>query len=326
MRKEIPAGVLEMLTIPGLRPDKVLKIYKTLGITSLAELEQAAREDRIKATKGLGASLQTKILQNIAIAKSGENRLHMHRAAALLANATKSLQRAQPDLAQITIAGELRRGCELVDDLALVAQADTLEDGPTTLTTSGELKVHLTDAKHYGASLLAATGSPQHLEALAARAKAKGMTLDERGVWQGRKLVASKTEADIYKVLGLSFIEPELREGGDEITRAIKGELLRLVTDADIRGILHAHTDQSDGVDTLATMAQATRKRGYQYLVWLTIPNQPTTQADCPSKRSRCSTARLTSSIKASARNFASSRVSSPISSPTARSIIRTMC
>jgi DNA polymerase (family X) len=115
MRKDIPAGVLGMLDVPGLRPDKVLKLYEALGITSLAELEQAARDDRIKATKGLGASLQTKILQNIEIAKSGETRLHMHRAAKLLENAGERLKHAQPDLTRVSIAGDLRRGCELVE-------------------------------------------------------------------------------------------------------------------------------------------------------------------------------------------------------------------
>lgn len=84
LRREIPAGVLEMLTVPGLRPEKVLRLYKELGITSLADLEAAAKDDRIKKAKGLGASLQGKILQNLAIAKSGDGRLHLHRAAALL--------------------------------------------------------------------------------------------------------------------------------------------------------------------------------------------------------------------------------------------------
>ena len=116
MRKEMPAGVLEMLAVPGLRPDKVLKLYKTLGITSLAGLEQAAREDRIKGAKGLGGALQAKILQSLAIARSGEGCLHMHRAANLLENARASLQQAHPELKRITFAGDLRRGCELVAD------------------------------------------------------------------------------------------------------------------------------------------------------------------------------------------------------------------
>jgi DNA polymerase (family 10) len=93
-----------------------------LRITSLAELEAAAKDDRIKKSKGLGAALQTKILQNLAIAKSGEGCLHLHRAAALLDQAKTSLRTAQPELKHLTVAGDFRRGCELVRDLAIVAE------------------------------------------------------------------------------------------------------------------------------------------------------------------------------------------------------------
>jgi DNA polymerase (family 10) len=110
LRKKIPAGVLEMLTVPGLRPEQVLRLYKDLGITSFAELEAAAKDDRTKKAKGLGASLQAKILQNLAIAKSGDGRLHLHRAAALLEHAKASLQKALPILRHVTIAGDFRRG------------------------------------------------------------------------------------------------------------------------------------------------------------------------------------------------------------------------
>jgi DNA polymerase (family X) len=264
MRKEIPAGVLELLRVPGLRPEKVLKLHQALGIASLAELEQAAREGRIKATKGLGAALQTKILNNIEIAKHGERRRHMHRAAALLENAAARLKRGHPDLARIEVAGELRRGCELITTLSLVAQTD-MEESPASLTAHGDLQVHLTDRKHFGATLLRATGSDAHLAALDAIARKQGFRFDERGVWRGGRLVASHSEEDIYRALGLPFIAPELREGEDEIELARQGRLPQLVRDADIRGILHAHTDLSDGVDTLAEMAAATRKLGYQY-------------------------------------------------------------
>jgi DNA polymerase (family 10) len=100
MRKEIPAGVLEMLAIPGLRPDKVLKLHKELGIESLDALEAAVRAGRLKAVKGLGAALQTKILQNIEISRSGAGRLHMHRAALLLENAARTLRAAHPELSR----------------------------------------------------------------------------------------------------------------------------------------------------------------------------------------------------------------------------------
>lgn len=263
LRKEVPAGVLEMLTVPGLRPEKVLRLHKDLGISSLAELEAAAKEDRIKKAKGLGASLQTKILQNLAIAKSGEGRLHLHRAAALLEQAKDSLRRARPELKRPTVAGDFRRGCELVGDLAIVAEGPVGETKPVR-TGSGGLQVHVTDRKHFGAALLHATGSAEHLEQLRALAETKGMKLETDGLRKGRRLIAAKEE-DIYAALGLPFIEPELREGRGEIDRALSGQLPKLVTDTDLHGILHCHTDASDGTETLEMMAKATRRRGFQY-------------------------------------------------------------
>ncbi|WFU75481.1 DNA polymerase/3'-5' exonuclease PolX [Bradyrhizobium sp. CB2312] len=262
LRKEIPEGVLELLTVPGLRPDKVLRLYKDLGISSLAELETAARQDRIKKAKGLGAALQAKILQNLAIAKSGEGHFHLHRAAALLEHGKVSLQNARPDLKHVTFAGDFRRGCELVADLALVAEAQSAEDGQTA--DAGGLRVHLTDRKHFGAALLHATGSAEHIAQLRMLAERKGMKLDTNGLRKGRRLI-SANERDIYDALGLPFIEPELREGRGEIERASKGKLPTLVTDQDLRGILHCHTDASDGTETIETMAKATLKRGFEY-------------------------------------------------------------
>ncbi|MGY8706078.1 helix-hairpin-helix domain-containing protein [Bradyrhizobium sp. 18BD] len=263
LRQELPASVLELLNVPGLRPEKVLRLYRELGVTSLAELEQAAKEDRIRKTKGLGAALQTKILQNLSIAKSGQGRLHLHRAAALLEHAQESLRKSRPELKRLTIAGDFRRGCELVGDLAIVAEAPSSGSEPGVIDCGG-LQVQLADRKHFGAALLHATGSPAHLEQLRLLAEKKGMRLEEDGLHKGRGVVAG-TEEDIYRALGLPFIEPELREGHGEIERALKGELPKLVTDRDLRGILHCHTDASDGTETLETMAKATLKRGFEY-------------------------------------------------------------
>ena len=113
MRKEIPSGALEMLGIPGLRPDKVLKIYRELGISSLDELEKAAKEDRLKPVKGLGAALQSKILQGIEIRRKGEGQRHLHRAALLLETVQVQLRRSKSSIDQIIPAGDFRRGCEL---------------------------------------------------------------------------------------------------------------------------------------------------------------------------------------------------------------------
>ena len=127
------------------------------------------------------------------------------------------------------------------------------------------LHIHLTDPAHYGIMLLHAAGSATHLEQLEALAARKRFTLDAAGLRCGRKIIA-RSEEEIYAALGLHFIEPELREGTDEIALGLKHALPKLVTDHDLRGILHAHTDLSDGVDTLEIMAEATRARGYQYL------------------------------------------------------------
>ncbi|MEY9403589.1 DNA polymerase (family 10) [Bradyrhizobium japonicum] len=263
LRKEIPEGVLEMLAVPGLRPEKVLRLYKDLGIASLAELEAAAKDDRIKKAKGLGVALQTKILQNLAIAKSGEGRLHLHRAAALLAHAQDSIRKARPELKRVTIAGDFRRGCELVGDLAIVAEAPGAAKAPNPSPADG-LQIRLSDRKHFGATLLFATGSAAHIEQLRTLAAEKEMRLEADGLHKGRTLIAGE-EADIYRALGLPFIAPELREGRGEIELALKGKLPKLVTDQDLRGILHCHTDASDGTETLETMAKATRQRGFEY-------------------------------------------------------------
>ena len=109
-----------------------------------------------------------------------------------------------------------------------------------------------------------ATGSQTHIDQLRELAVQKGLSLDEQGLHGGRKVIA-RNEADIYAALGLQFIDPELREGLGEIELAKAHKIPRLVTDADIRGILHAHTDRSDGVDTLEVMAEATKRHGYEY-------------------------------------------------------------
>ncbi|MCK1757644.1 DNA polymerase/3'-5' exonuclease PolX [Bradyrhizobium sp. 137] len=263
LRKEIPEGVLEMLAVPGLRPDKVLRLYKVLGIGSLSELEAAAKDDRIKKAKGLGAALQTKILQNLAIAKSGEGRLHLHRAASLLAHAKDSIQKSQPQLKRVTIAGDFRRGCELVGDLAIVAETPKTVKAAKPSPTDG-LQICLSDRKHFGATLLFATGSASHIEQLKALAAEKGMRLDTDGLHKDRTLIAGE-EVEIYRALGLPFIDPELREGRGEVELALKGKLPKLITDQDLRGILHCHTDASDGTETLEKMAKATRQRGFEY-------------------------------------------------------------
>ena len=262
LREEVPGGVLELFAIPGIRPDKILKLHQKLGISSLAELEAAAKADRIRPVKGLGTSLQTKILQNLSIARSGETQLHLHKAAALLERAVKTVKETHPEYTRVEIAGDFRRGCELVANLALVAET---KSPPDPEESSDGLTLAVTDKKHFGAKLLHATGSSEHLQQLAKLAGGKGLAVKQDGLYRGKKLIASSTEKDIYEALGLQFIEPELREGRDEISRAAKHKLPKLVADKNLHGILHSHTTASDGTETLEAMAEATRKRGYEY-------------------------------------------------------------
>jgi DNA polymerase (family 10) len=261
MRQDIPAGVLEMLAVPGLRPERVLKLYRELGIASLDELEAAAKADRLSGVKGFGPSFQRKVLTGLDISRRARGARHIHRAAALLASAEKDL--AGTGLTDITPAGDYRRGCELITDLSIVACAQD-KTGPKMLK-SGDLTVHITDKKRYGITLLLATGSEDHLEELRKLAKSKGMLLAADGLTRKGKIIASDTEESIYSAVGLSVIPPVLREGRGEVAIARAGKHPRLVQQGDIQGILHAHTRASDGVNTLEEMAEATRKRGYSY-------------------------------------------------------------
>ncbi len=265
MREQIPAGVLDMLTIPSLRADKVLKIYNELGILSLEGLEEAARGGRLQKVKGLGKALQTKVLHGLEMRRESSGQRHIHRAAELLRSAEAHLKEATPEIIRVTPAGDFRRGCELVGDFSLVAEVSELPGGPKAIRAGGQLVTHLTDATHYGITLLLATGSQAHLMGLREVANKRNMTLEERGLCRGSKVVAAATEEQIYRALGMQPIAPELREGRDEIARALAGTLGELVTDTDIKGILHAHTDRSDGADALEVMADATQARGYQY-------------------------------------------------------------
>jgi DNA polymerase (family X) len=261
LRAEMPEGVLELLSIPGLRPDKVMKLHHELGISSIDELEQAAKTDRLKPVKGLGAALQRKILQGIEIKRTAEGSRHLHRAAKLVDAAMVALQKTHRTLRGISPVGDLRRGSELVTDLAVIAEGPA---GEQKMFKQGDLSFYLTDKKRYGITQLFTTGAKAHVDQLVEYAESKGMHLSSEGLRVGKRLVAAE-EKDIYAALGLQFIAPELREGRGEIELAADGKLPKLVSDRDIRGILHCHTDRSDGAATLEQMADAARDRGYEY-------------------------------------------------------------
>ena len=262
LREQFPAGVLEIMRVPGLGPKKAAVIYNELKITSLLELEEACKAGRLKEYKGLGAKLEIKILQGIEFMRKASGQRFIDAAQEHLQLARRSLQEAHPEIERIEFAGSFRRGCEVVDDPSLVV----FSTGPfQKLDVPGDVAVHVSDRNHFAATWLFATGSKAHLNGLCALASSRGMTLNARGLSREDVEIACNDERDIYAALGLTFIEPELRERRGEIELAQKGLLPKLVNDADIRGILHSHTDFSDGKQPLARMAEAVRERGYQY-------------------------------------------------------------
>jgi DNA polymerase (family 10) len=169
-------------------------------------------------------------------------------------------------LEEITWSGEFRRGCELVRTLSLVAVDRHGPSKNRKLEAAEGLHVDITSKDRYGITLLLTTGSEKHIAALGKRARQKGFRLEPEGLFEGRRRVASATEGEIYAALGLPIIAPELRETGREVELARKRALGELVIDRDIRGVVHAHTNRSDGADTLEEMARAALDRGYEYL------------------------------------------------------------
>jgi DNA polymerase (family 10) len=259
MRAKLPAGLLELLAVPGLRPATMLKLHDLLGVNSLADLAAACREDRVALAKGLGRALQSEIRHGLALASAGEARLRLNRAGDILEQVISELRRLRPELQDLTIAGEFRRGCELVSDLRLVAIDPNAAE--VTQERLGAVTLHISPPARFGAVLLSATGSAGHVAQLAERAHTRGLSLSAEALLRGAKPLSTRREDIIYRTLGLPFIPPELREGAGEIARASSGLLPELVSAQDLRGVLHLHTVFSDGLDTLEDMAEAARRR-----------------------------------------------------------------
>jgi DNA polymerase (family 10) len=262
MRKDVPAGVLEIVGLPGIRAEEVLKLYEQAGISDLASLEAALRSGALEGQKGFTRSFQAKLLRGLEIHRRHANAVHISRGWALAEGAKRTLGRSRPELRDITIAGDCRRGCELISDIVLLA---VCADGKQRddLSLNPRITVQFAQQASFGAALLFATGSTAHTEALQQLARTKDMRLDRSGLAKRGRVIAARSEDDIYRALGLPYIAPELREGRDPFT--ITSEASSLVAAEDKKGVLHAHTKRSDGADTLEAMAEAARQRGYQY-------------------------------------------------------------
>jgi len=300
----VPAGLLEMMSIPGLGPKTIALVWKERGITSVAGLSKAIEEGKLDGLKGMGEKKIESIKQGIAIRSTAGLRTGIVDALPL-AESFVARVRAIPGVKQAEYAGSLRRRRETVGDLDLICTLDSgatgesvssqfvkfaeveriLGQGATkaSVLTAGGLQVDLrvVPQENLGAALLYFTGSKDHNVRLRSRAQDAGMTLNEWGLYELAAFenapkktghapeltpVASRTEADVYKKLGLDFIPPELREDRGEIDLASEKKLPRLIELGDLRGDLHLHTTASDGVDSIDAMIEGAIALGYEFL------------------------------------------------------------
>lgn len=280
-----PPGYLEMIRVPGLGAKKVRALGESLHIASIAQLKKAAEDGRIRDLPGFGAQSERKILEGIAVVEKGAGRF-LAADVRTVAEALLGKLRSHPGVETAEVGGSLRRWLETVKDVdLLVATTDPkevtkrfLEWLPdAALIGSGDTKtsVRLPDGlavdlrlvlpKQFPFALHYFTGSVAHNVKIRARAQDRGWSLNEYEL-SGKRHAPIRTEADLFRVLGLAYIEPELREDRGEIEAAEADGLPTLVTVDDMKGILHCHTTASDGRSTLVEMAEAAVRWGASYL------------------------------------------------------------
>jgi DNA polymerase (family 10) len=289
LRSEFPEGISVLLDIPGVGPKTALRLSTELGVKSVEELEKAILEGKVAGLFHMGDKTAENILRHLQFIRTREQRIPIGIALPVVEEIITSL-RERSDLHNLTPAGSLRRFKETIGDIDLMGTAENSEavidafirlpQVKEVLVKGGtkasavvyhDLQVDFRVVEHeaFGSLLQYFTGSKQHNIILRERGHRQGLKLSEYGVTDLGSGVLEKfgNEEDFYHRLGLQLIPPELREGQQEIERAEQGNLPELVNLSDIKGDFHAHTNWSDGHDSLEAMALSARQRGYQYLV-----------------------------------------------------------
>ncbi|MET8723050.1 DNA polymerase/3'-5' exonuclease PolX [Streptomyces misionensis] len=286
-RARIPAGVRELITIPTLGPKKALRLYEDLHISSVNELAAAIESDALADLKGFGEKTQDNIRHGIELLQRAGARVPLPLALDTAEEIVAALSSVS-GCRRCAYAGSLRRMRETVGDLDVLVAArksgpfmDALCELPgtaeviargakkTSVRTGRGLQVDLRvlPPESWGAGLQYFTGSKAHNIRTRTIAVHRGLKLSEYGVFdaESEESVASRTEEEVYARLGLPWIEPTLREDRGEIEAALRGELPEVVTERDVRGDLHTHTDLTDGLASLEAMVEAAAGRGYAY-------------------------------------------------------------
>ncbi len=288
LKKEIPAGVLDLLRIPGLGPKKVKLFFDKLKIKNVNDLEEAIRSGKLKGIPGIQKKTEDNILKGIELIKRGTERTPLGRVLPLAEDIVRRMKDSAP-VDRIEVAGSIRRWKETIKDIDILTTSKepekvmevfvknshasrVLAQGPTKssiITDDGiQVDLRVVDEDSFGAALQYFTGSKQHNIKLREMAVRAGLKINEYGVFKepGKKKIGGKYEEDVYKALKLAYIPPELREDTGEIDAALQGTLPDLLTLEDIKGDLHVHTNWSDGSHDLDTIVEAARKKGYEYI------------------------------------------------------------
>lgn len=298
LEKRLPGGLIELLEVEGLGPKRVHVLYEQLGIDSREALRKAAQAGEISALSGFGVKTEQKILEDLGRAKEGAGRMKLAEAEQIAGPLEKYLAGVE-GVKKVVVAGSYRRRRETVGDLDILATCRNdspvmeefvaydevervLSRGKTrssVILRSGlQVDLRVVPQESYGAALHYFTGSKAHNIAVRKLAVSRGLKINEYGVFEDDRLLAGATEKEVYATVDLPYIEPELREDRGEIEAAGKDELPELITLADIKGDLHAHSKETDGANTLEEMAAAARERGYEYLA-ITDHSQHVTMA-----------------------------------------------
>ncbi len=286
LKKNFPMHISEIMGVPGLGPKRIKLLHEKLGISTLKQLEDAVKKRRISKLATFGRKSEEGIEKGIEILKKGRERMLLGfalPAAIEMESRLKSLKLVR----DASIAGSLRRRKETIGDIDILATSKDSEkvmdfftgmpdvarvlskgDTKSSVIMKGGFQADLRVVKpeSYGAALQYFTGSKDHNVVLRGIAARKGLKVNEYGVFRGRKKIAGKTEAEVYRSLGMPYIEPELRENRGEIEAAINNRLPTIISYGSIKGDFHAHTKHSDGSDSVEEMVAAAKKLGYEYV------------------------------------------------------------
>ncbi|GAB4112458.1 MAG: DNA polymerase/3'-5' exonuclease PolX [Candidatus Caldatribacteriota bacterium] len=288
LKESIPAGVIKLLDIPEIGPKTAKLLYEQLKVDNLEKLEEAVKQHKIKDLPGMGEKSETNILRGIELYKSSKERVPLGLALPLAEEIIEVLSKLR-ETERISFAGSLRRKKETVGDIDILVTSqnpesimktfvslpqvrEILAEGPTksSIITKDDIHidVRVVEPKSFGAALQYFTGSKAHNIKLRELAVKKNLKINEYGIFDSitGKRRGGKEEEEIYQALNLSFIPPELREDSGEIKAAQENKLPKLIEKSQIKGDLHLHTTWSDGMHSIREMAEAAKRRGYQYI------------------------------------------------------------